>query len=189
LFYADDGVILARSCDEATRVLAIVEAWTVRMALRLNPKKCVAVSAEDVRNTFLVYGEPVQQEDSVHYLGLPVTANGIDFPTYLNSRFAAAVGRTSWLQAHSDHWGPAHRLRVYRQFVAPMTEYAAPLVWAWAQDNKVAFRAATIRFRELMAWVVGTSATRYNVTANICGILPPEDRFEQLHAAYQFVLA
>ena len=46
---------------------------------------------------------------------------------------ASAAGRVSFLRRHSDRWGPAHRLRIYRQYLAPMFEYGAPLVSAWIE--------------------------------------------------------
>jgi hypothetical protein len=45
------------------------------------------------------------------------TAN--DFQKHLEQRIQAAVGRARWLGVRSNSWGPAHRLRIYKQFLVP----------------------------------------------------------------------
>jgi hypothetical protein len=77
---------------------------------------------------------------------------------------------------------------VYKVFLAPMFEYGAPLVWAWAQDHLEAFRQATRGFHGLMAWVSNTADTRYRVTANLCGLSTVARRFQRLRTAYQLIV-
>jgi hypothetical protein len=132
--------------------------------------------------------DQIPRPDSYTYLGFPVLASGIDFQKHLEQRIQAAIGRTRWLGVHSNSWGPAHRLRIYKQFLAPMFEYGAPLVWAWARENQEAFHLATSGFKDLMAWVSNTSDSRYLVTANLCGLSIPGRRFQRLSTAYQLVL-
>jgi hypothetical protein len=103
----------------------------------------------------------------------------------------AAVKRTSWLGLHSDAWGVAHRLRIYKQYLAPMFEYGAPLVWAWAQEdpaNMKEFDVRTHAMQDLMAWVGNYACGRHGITANLCGLLSTRDRFQQLYTAYQPIL-
>ena len=65
-----------------------------------------------------------------NYLSFPITASGIDFEGYVNRRVVAAVNRSKFLALRSDTWGPSYRLVVYKQFLAPIFEYGAPLVSA-----------------------------------------------------------
>jgi hypothetical protein len=58
-----------------------------------------------------------------------------------------------------------------------MFKYGAPLVWAWARDNREAFDRATHGFKDLMAWVLNTSDSRYLVTANLYGLSTVARRF------------
>jgi hypothetical protein len=73
-------------------------------------------------------------------------------------------------------------------FLAPMFEYGAPLVWAWARDNLAAFQRATHGFKDLMAWVSNSSDSRYLVTANLCGLSTLARRFQRLSTAYQLIM-
>jgi hypothetical protein len=188
LFYADDGVILANARTDVHEKLRVVEEWTRQNAIYLNPAKCAIVTARPDLPPLCVYGQEISRQDSYAYLGFPITAEGVDFAQHLEQRITAAVGRARWLGVQSNAWGPAHRLRVYKVFLAPMFEYGAPLVWAWAQDHLEAFRQATRGFHGLMAWVSNTADTRYRVTANLCGLSTVARRFQRLRTAYQLIV-
>jgi hypothetical protein len=191
LFYADDGVIITHSKTDLAQLLRIVEDWTVENAIFLNPAKCAVVTSRSDLPSLLVYGQEIPRAESYTYLGFPVTANGIDFQKHLEQRIQAAVGRARWLGVQSNSWGPAHRLRIYKQFLAPMFEYGAPLVWAWAKENpqhQEAFQLACSGFKDLMAWVSNTSDSRHLVTANLCGLSTLRRRFQRLSTAYQLIL-
>jgi hypothetical protein len=188
LFYADDGVLLVDQTMDLPRILLLLEQWTLRNAIFLNPAKCAVVTAQLDLPRMTIYGLPIARADMYTYLGFPVTATGIDFTRHLEHRMQAALGRARWLGTQSDGWGPAHRLRIYRQFLAPMFEYGAPLVWAWARDYPDLFYQATSSFKDLMAWISNTSDTRYKVTANLCGLTTLAYRFQHLATGYYMLL-
>ena len=119
-------------------------------------------------------------------------ALGIDFEEHVRHRLSQANGRASFLRLHSDDWGPAHRLRLYRQYLAPMFEYGAPLVWAWATQsppNMSAFKQATDGWKDLVSWIVTCDRDSYGMAANLCGLVEPAVRFGHLHIAFQRLLA
>lgn len=191
LFYADDGMIATNSKTDLPEKLKIVEDWTVENLLFLNPKKCAIITTRRGLPPLSVYGQVIPQVDSYTYLGFPVVASGIDFEQHLEQRVTAAVNRARWLGVQSNSWGPAHRLRVYKQFLAPMFEYGAPLVWAWATENthnRESFRHGTSGFKDLMAWIGNTSDSRYLVTSNLCGLSSLDERFRRLGVAYQLII-
>jgi hypothetical protein len=188
LFYADDGVIIAHSKTDLGKVLHIVEEWIRQNAIFLNPANCAVITSRSDLPPLSVYGHELPRPESYTYLGLPVSAGDIDFARHLEQRIEAAVGRSRWLNLHSNSWGPAHRLRIYKMFLAPMFEYGAPLVWAWARDNLAAFQRATHGFKDLMAWVSNSSDSRYLVTANLCGLSTLARRFQRLSTAYQLIM-
>lgn len=188
LFYADDGVIIVNSRTDLQEKLRVVEEWSRRNVIFLNPAKCAVITARSDLPPLFVYGHELDRPHSYTYLGFPVSAGGIDFALHLQQRIEAAVGRARWLGLHSNSWGPAHRLRIYKVFLAPMFEYGAPLVWAWAQDNLTAFRHATYGFKDLMGWVSNSSDSRYLVTANLCGLSTLARRFQRLSTAYQLIM-
>lgn len=188
LFYADDGVIIANAQTDVAAVLQTVEGWASQNALFLNPAKCAVITSRTNLPPLFIDGHEIPRPDSYSYLGFPVTAAGIDFAKHLEQRIEAAVGRTRWLGLYSNAWGPAHRLRIYKLFLAPMFEYGAPLVWAWARDHLDAFHRATHGIKDLMAWVSNTTDSRYMVTANLCGLSTVARRFQRLGTAYQLIM-
>jgi hypothetical protein len=188
LFYADDGVIIINSKTDVREKLQIVECWTLHNAIFLNPAKCAVITSRSDLPALSVYNQVIPRTDAYTYLGFPVLASGIDFQRHLEQRIQAAVGRARWLGLHSNSWGPAHRLRIYKQFLAPMFEYGAPLVWAWAREKPEAFDLAASGFKDLMAWISNTSDSRYLVTANLCGLSMPAQRFQRLSTAYQLIV-
>lgn len=188
LFYADDGVIIINSRTDVQEKLRVVEGWSRQNAIYLNPAKCAVITARSDLPPLLVCNQEIPRPASYTYLGFPVTAAGIDFAAHLEQRIQAAVGRARWLGVQSNPWGPAHRLRIYKAFLAPMFEYGAPLVWAWARNNPEAFHRATHGFKDLMAWVSNTSDSRYLITANLCGLSTLARRFQRLSTAYQLIM-
>ena len=191
LFYADDGVLLTPSTVDVQALLNKVHEWSLENAIELNVKKCGHISSRFHPPSLFLGGEQIPLLDSYDYLGFPVTSRGIDFAEHLRRRVTAACKRTRWLSLYSDSWGPAHRLRIYKQYLAPMFEYGAPLTHAWASENVQngkEFLECTAGFKVLMAWVAHNSGARYNVTANLCGLVPLSIRFQQLRTLYQLVL-
>jgi hypothetical protein len=187
LFYADDGAIVTHSNINLQQKLEMVEDWSKQNALLLGVSKCAIITTRSGLPPLLVYGQEIPRTDSYTYLGFPVTKDGIDFPKHVEWRMQAAVGRARWLGVQSNSWGPANRLRVYKQFLAPMFEYGAPLVCAWAKENpsnQDAFDASCSSFKDLMAWI-SNSDGRHTITANLCGLSTLGQRFQRLKTAYQ----
>ena len=197
LFYADDGVLLARDLPSLRFLVGILADWSAEAGIGMNVKKCGlilgrAALLDPASDPVLVCGKALSVVECYTYLGFPVKSNGIDISRYLSKRIAQANGRASFLRLHSDGWGPAHRLRIYGRYLAPMFEYGAPLVFAWScqnESNNKAFRAVTAGWRDLIGWVLDCSPDRSTVGANLCGILEPELRFRHLHASFQRLLA
>lgn len=196
LFYADDGVLLAQDLSSLRRLADLLTEWSAEAGIAVNAKKCGLILGrpaplDSLSEPVLVCGKPLPVVESYTYLGFPVKSNGIDFSSYLNKRIAQANGRASFLRLHSDSWGPAHRLRIYGRYLAPMFEYGAPLVFAWScqnESNKKAFRAATAGWKDLIGWILDCSPDGSAVGASLCGVLEPEVRFRHLHTSFQRLL-
>ena len=196
LFYADDGVLIAQNLSSLRRLADLLTQWSAEAGIAVNVKKCGLVlgrqaALDSLSEPVLVCGRPLPVVESYTYLGFPVKSNGIDFSSYLHKRIAQANGRASFLRLHSDGWGPAHRLRIYGRYIAPMFEYGAPLVFAWScqnELNKQAFRAATTGWKDLIGWILDCSPDGSAVGASLCGVLEPEIRFRHLHASFQRLL-
>lgn len=184
LFYADDGVLLVDSQADLLRLLGIVEAWTISNRIMLNPAKCGIVTTQPL-HPVSVYGEEVPVRVTYKYLGFPVSSTGVDFKSYLQLRIQAALQRMAYLGSQSDGWIPADRLGIFKQFLSPMFEYGAPLLWAWAQEHPRDFAQATTDYDRLIGWIANAAPTRGKLTANLFGLPSFLQRLQLLHLQYQ----
>jgi hypothetical protein len=184
LFYADDGVLLVESQADLLRLMKIIEGWTVSNRIMLNPKKCGIVTSLAL-DPVCVYSEEIPVRAAYKYLGFPVTRTGVDFKSHLQLRIKAALHRMAYLGSQSDSWVPANRLGIFKQFLSPMFEYGAPLLWAWAQEHPKDFEEATKDYDQLIKWIANTATTRCKLTANIFGLPSFSQRLQLLHLQYQ----
>ena len=156
LLYADDGVLLANDLSNIQALTEILTQWSAGAKIKINVKKCGLLCNMRTHDPvdICINDTSIPVVTSYTYLGFPVKAGGIDFEEHLLRRLSQANGRAAFLRLHSDGWGPAHRLRVYRQFLAPMFEYGAPLVWAWAEQsprNMSVFTEAVEGWKDLVS--------------------------------------
>jgi hypothetical protein len=197
LFYADDGVLLARDLDSLRSLTDILTEWSTRANIAVNVKKCGivvgrAASSDGVAGSIYVSGRTLPIVEVYNYLGFPVKPRGINFYEYLSKRFSQANSRASFLRLYSDAWGPTHRLRICGRYLAPMFEYGAPLVFAWACQNETnmkAFHSGTEGWKDLVGWILNCSPDGSAVGANLCGVLEPAIRFRHLHTSFQRLLS
>lgn len=197
LFYADDGVLLARDLDNLRSLADILTEWSTRAGIAVNVKKCGIIvgrtaSIDEAIDSVYVSRKALPIVEAYNYLGFPVKSKGIDFHEYLSKRFSQANGRADFLRLYSDSWGPTHRLRIYGRYLAPMFEYGAPLVFAWACQNDAnmkAFHSATEGWKVLVGWILDCSPDGSAVGANLCGVLEPAVRFRHLHTSFQRLLS
>ena len=193
LFYADDGIIVPLPGDDIKGLLETVDRWANTNGLELNVDKCGYLTRLVNRPTLRLGTREIPFVKTYRYLGFPLTAQGVDFIGHLETRLQAAIRRTRFLSIFSDTWTIAQRLWILRYLLAPMFEYRAPLVWSWYRgesvENQQAFDKTVLQTRELTAWVVAGKATkRPKTTANLCGLLPLQDRLQHLRTAFQRVI-
>lgn len=187
LFFADDGALVTSLKIDTQSLLNLVYAWSIENRIELNVQKCGHISARYHPQQLFLGPDEIPLLESYDYLGFPMTACGIDFTEHLRRRVSATVGRMRYLSKFSDAWGPAIRLQVFKQYLAPMYEYGAPLVWAWACENaknRSSFYASLQGFNDLIGWIANGSTIRHLVTANLCGILPLDARFQLLRTGF-----
>lgn len=187
LFYADDGTLLASSSSEIQRLLDIVTSWSARHRMSLNVKKCGYIAPPESRESVCLGEVELPRVGEYSYLGFPMTGVGIDFAKHLTKRMDQACGRAAFLSLHSDRWGPAHRLRIYRQYLAPMFEYGAPLVAAYAERYSTIWEMTTDAAKRLTGWIAGYTSNTY-LTRNLLGLQPLPDRFAGLKTSFQIII-
>jgi hypothetical protein len=187
LFYADDGTLLASSPSEIQRLLDVVAAWSAGHRMTLNVKKCGYIAPMEDQELVYLGHEELPRLREYPYLGFPTTGAGIDFGKHLIERLDQACGRATFLSLHSDRWGPAHRLRIYRQYLAPMFEYGAPLVAAYAERYSNIWEVAEDAVKKLTGWIAGYTSNTY-LTRNLLGLQPLPDRFADLKTTFQVII-
>jgi hypothetical protein len=188
-FYADDGCLLTTPQISTQRLLDIIYQWGQEFDLELHPKKTQFLTRQPGL-TLHINHQPIAQCDQYSYLGFPVKATGIDFAAHVHERIQAACGRVKFLSIYSDSWGVAHRLRIYKTYLAPMWEYGAPLVAAWSEQRrgrrkpyKQALLDAFQPHDQIVEWISnGKSTTK--IDTNLCGLIPLPQRFAHLHAKF-----
>jgi hypothetical protein len=107
LFYADDGVLLARNLDSLRSLTKILTEWSTRAHIAVNVKKCGIIvgrvaSLDAIAGSIYVSRRTLPVVEVYNYLGFPVKSRGIDFHEYLSKRFSQANGRASFLCLYSD---------------------------------------------------------------------------------------
>lgn len=187
LFYADDGTLLASSSSEIQRLLNIVASWSARNRMTLNVKKCGCIAPPASREAVRLGEDHVPRVEEYSYLGFPVTGAGINFAKHLTKRLDQACGRADFLSLHSDRWGPAHRLRIYRQYLAPMFEYGAPLVAACAESCSQMWQSTSEAIKKLTGWIAGYTSNTH-LTRNLLGLQSLPDRFAALKTSFQVII-
>lgn len=170
-------------------LLPKVSSWCQSQGMSLNIGKCAHISKNSSPTPLYINGEVVRTVASYDYLGFPVTSDGIDFVAHLKSRIEKAVARIRYISVHSDHWGIAHRTRVYKQYIAPMFEYGGPLIYAWLNihGNKGKWASMVAGYPEIIDWICHARGRPY-ITANLLGLTSLQERFIALRTAYQWVL-
>ncbi|KAK3619282.1 hypothetical protein LTR56_024136 [Elasticomyces elasticus] len=96
------------------------------------------------------------------------------------------MAKVGFMARHSASWRVAIRLRAYRQYVAPILEYGAPLVVAWAITQSMRWMAANMGWRELVQWIAN-GAWGWRMSQNLLGLQPLEYRFEVLRMTFIYV--
>ena len=198
LFYADDGALLGNATTDIQQLLDLVIAWSDQNGIRLNIKKCGHMTTQSNPSSLYAGPELIPATQHYRYLGFPVSVTqhngqytgGIDWSEHLRSRIGAAKRRAEFLKLFLASAGQAHRLRVYHQWLAPMFEYGAALVYTWLISEPGAretWAAATVEWKDLICWISG-SGKSWRVAANLLGLTALEERFMLLHAAFQWQL-
>lgn len=162
----------------------VVEEWSKRNGLLLGVSKCAIITTRVNLQPLFIYNQEVVYANSYTFLGFPMIKDGVNFPEHIEQRIKAAV------KLYSDEWGPAHRLRIYKQYLAPISEHGAPLTCAWIRQtpqNLELFNRLTLSFKSIMSWIAG-SDSRAAIIANICGLTPLVQRFQRLTTVFQWIL-
>ena len=180
LLYADDIVLISSSWTHLQGMLRVCEDHSVENRYRFGVAKCeVVVSEEKPRfGALRIYGEVLARVESFMYLGMPVTANGVDWKAHICRIGARTVNRASMLNGigcNGRGFDTSTCLKIYRAFVRPMLEYGICLCPTSHYRLLDTYAAKCIR---LMTSTGRSTSTL--VTGMFCNIPPTRLRFETL---------
>jgi len=132
LFFADDIQLLAKAILEAQVLIDVVVHWCHHNHMSINMKKSAFTSLiSDV--VLYINDEPLSQVKQYKYLGLPQTASTINWSNYVDACLQKSNKFLAALKLSTAHWPSWAKLAVYRSFLRPLMEYAAPLLWQYAK--------------------------------------------------------
>ena len=135
LFFADDGNLHARTWDAARALLKICEEWSIEVGMRFAPTKCLLLKSPRMERgerdePLRLYGLELPEVDVATYLGIPFTANGIDWGRLRRTRTGKAKGVISLLcelGMNANGWTTYASAQVFRMMVRPVMEYGVAL--------------------------------------------------------------
>jgi hypothetical protein len=76
---------------------------------------------------------------------------------------------------------------VYRQYLAPMFEYGAPLVAAFAKGPSDVWTSTLESTKGLTSWIAGYTSNAH-LTRSLLGLQSLPDRFADLETSFQLVV-
>ena len=99
LDFADDIGLISEDSIEMQRMIDTIEKLSARFGLKLNHKKCEALTVCHESVTFKVQGENIKNCDEFTYLGSTVTVNG-DIGNEITCRIRKATGAFETMKAY-----------------------------------------------------------------------------------------
>ena len=97
-----------------------------------------------------------------------------------------ARGLLNSCRTKGDFWTVLVKLAIFRAFIRSVTEYGAPLFFAWASASpacQLQWETLESLYRDAMQWIL-PMATHWKIASCVLGIVTPRKRFEGLSANF-----
>jgi hypothetical protein len=131
LLFADDASLHAESAGTLQVLLTAAQNWSVRVGMEFSPDKCVHVPPAGNGNVEMrLYGQVLKSKEEATYLGIKMTAQGIDWEACADdraSKTARAIELFGSTGMNATGWAPASSVQVYKSFIRPKMEYGMAL--------------------------------------------------------------
>ncbi|TPX40458.1 hypothetical protein CcCBS67573_g10623, partial [Chytriomyces confervae] len=124
LLFADDTTVFARNKHTLQRIINTVADWGKKKGVTWAPHKSVAVGPTPMK--IKMHGIEIQQKDSTSYVGMTMTAAGIDMTASTSKRIADAKKTLSWMKGKGFNgfgFRNLHSLYMYPVFIRSQLEY------------------------------------------------------------------
>ena len=140
LLFADDILLQSPDPKALQAMLTKVDRWCHDNGMEVNIAKCAMVAStvhdhgrvSPLPPPLLCNGMPIPVSACYSYLGLPFSKTGLDITAHVSKRCGQASHILSALSSNiaTMSWPEAAKLAIYKAFIRPIMEYAAPLIAA-----------------------------------------------------------
>lgn len=132
LLFADDILLQTCELDPMLKMLNTVERWCDENDMMINTSKCAILAPpQHCRSPVLLGGLPIPSPSRYLYLGIPFDRkHGLDISAHVKRRCIQADRLLSTLSSNlaTASWPEIAKLAIYKAFIRPIIEYAAPLI-------------------------------------------------------------
>ena len=178
LFFADDGVIIAKSNAEAQQLLNIANSWADQHLMSFNVTKCGHLYCgtpgyAQKQPLLTIAQQPIPLVTSYKYLGIPVGRFGIQFDEHATQLATKATKLQKEISWQSHTWSPRTRYNIFRSIMLPTMQYALPLHVAHFKRSKsyAGWKVLETAYKSGIGWIAGSQAQRPLVTGNLLGLM------------------
>ena len=124
--FADDLLLHANDHVEAAHFLEAIYAWSTPRRLNINAKKTLVLGPPGPP-LLLPSGERIVEADEATYLGIHVTAAGLDWPTHFQQKITECKKHLYLMMHVTAAWPFTARAAVFDTFLRPLLEYGSDL--------------------------------------------------------------
>jgi hypothetical protein len=181
LLFADDIKLQPSTPNIAIRMLSIVQTWSIHNGININVNKSAVIESPSSQSLQLkLNGIPLPLVPSYDYLGMPYTAKGLDFPSFV----ATITRRTQKIffasTRYSRGWSPYIRLILFKTFFRSTYEYALPLLYA--SNTPV---TSIQKFQNTMLQWICQGHRGHELNHTLSGVSPISSRIQELTMRFQ----
>ena len=143
LIYADDIVLISKTQTSLQKCLKACERHSRRNGYTFAPEKCEIISPAyqvitEVTSPITLANMELRHADTFNYLGIPITAKGIDFKLMCQLRVDAAIRMSSYFKrigCNVNGYTPIITRKILHSFVRPLMEYGLGLQLLLKRDR------------------------------------------------------
>jgi len=167
-------------------MLAVAQQHSLEMGYRWHPQKCVIVPHPLATPCiYSLYGEPIPQQTSFPYLGVPIDHYGnIDRNRLVNAnrtKFLAALATFASLGLNPRGFPPALKVSIYKQFLRPTMEYGLAVTHYTKKSLAPLVKSQKLALRKIFG---GHPRSETMVVQTLSGLPSPLSRAQILQAKY-----
>ena len=196
LFFADDGVIVAKSNAEAQQLLSTAKRWATEHLMAFNVSKCGHLYCgtpgyAQKQPPLTIADEPIPLVASYKYLGMPIGRFGIQFDNHAIQLATKTTNLQKGISWQSDSWSPRTRYNIFRSIMLPTMQYGLPLHFAHYKRSKSypGWKTLETAYKSAIGWIASSQAQRPLLTGNLLGLMEFPSYCNHLFVRFYHLLA